>query len=317
MTAIEAQRMQQLQLLCILLTLLGATFSCEAKATGAASARSVQLAHAAHQNLREAAQVAQASHQALRVEADRQFEQGQINRAIQLWSQLIIQGQDIAASLYNRAQAYLVLRQFSLAMADLDTLEKIQRPQVKPETYLLRGIAFNELHDFPQALHNFNLALGLNRNSMGFANRALAYQNHGRLDLAKADLQQAVLIEASPTNLYNLAAIQRQLGQAKPCLSNLNKAIELNPGFAPAYTLRGICHYWLGDHKLAITDFLRANTIDPNQPESYHYLGLALAALQRPKEANQFLLKAADLYLAQNNQILYQQVMRLLTKSGG
>jgi tetratricopeptide (TPR) repeat protein len=301
MTSIGAKPMQRLEIMLTVLALLGAAPGTAPQARGATSVQEVQLA--------------QASHQALRLEADRQFQQGNVNRAIQIWSQLILEGQEVEASLYNRIQAYLVIRQFPLALADLNALGRIQRPHVKSNTYLLRGITLNELRNYPEALNNFNLALSQDRNPLVFANRAIVYQNSGHLDLAEADLKQAVLIETSPTSLYNLAAIQRQRGQYKECLLNLNKALGLNGGFPPAYTLRGVCQYYLGSYDLAIGDFLRANSIDPGQPESYHYLGLSLAALKRPQEANQFLLKAADLYLGQNNQNRYQEVMQLLTKS--
>ena len=303
MTAIGSQPIQRLKILFSLLALLGTTQGTAAQARGGANAAGVQLA--------------QVSPQSLRAEADRQFQRGNVNRAIQIWSQLILQGQDVEASLYNRTQAYLVIRQPPLALADLNSLERIQRPHIKFNTYLLRGITLNELHDFPGALKNFNLALGQGPNPLVYANRAITYQNSGRLDLAEADFNQAVLSEASPASLYNLAAIQRQLGHYKQCVLNLNRAIGLNGGFPPAYSLRGVCHYYLGAYDLAMGDFLRANALDPGQPESYHYLGLSLTALKRPKEANQFLLKAADLYLSQNNQLRYQQVMQLLTKSGG
>jgi tetratricopeptide (TPR) repeat protein len=304
MTSIGSQPIQRWKLLLTLLALLGAAHGTEAQARRAAGAE-------------DRIEIAQAPQQSFRLEADREFQRGNVNRAIQIWSQLILQGQDVEASLYNRIQAYLVIRQFPLALADLNSLERIQRPQINSNTYLLRGITLNELHDFPGALKNFNLALGQDRNPLVYANRAITYQNNGRLDLAEADLNQAVLSEASPASLYNLAAIQRQLGHYKQCLLNLNRAIGLNGGFPPAYSLRGICHYYLGAYNLAMGDLLRANALDPGQPESYHYLGLSLAALKRPNEANQFLLKAADLYLGQNDQIRYQQLMQLLTKSRG
>ena len=252
----------------------------------------------------------------MREEADRQFRSGSFNRAIQIWSLLIARGQDLQDSLYNRAQAYLVLRQFPLALADLNQLQKLQQPAVRSNTLVLRGIVHNETGNYQQALADFDQALAIDRNPLVFSNRAIAYQRTGQLAKAEADLQAAVKANSSQSNVYNLGAIQRLLNRYDLCIENAGKVIAANVTFAPAYTLRGMCLYSLGRYESAIAELLRGTTINRFQPDAYHYLGLSMMALKKSDQANQALLKAADLYLSQGDQQKYQEIMRLLASPG-
>ena len=157
----------------------------------------------------------------------------------------------------------------------------------------------------------------MDNNPLVYSNRAVAYQSIGKLRLAEADLIEAVKANAAHSNIYNLAAVQRGLGKHQDCIRTLSRLLQSNPAFPPAYTLRGTCYYELEDYSLAIAEFLRANAIDPSQAQSYHYLGLSMRALNRPKEANKFLLHSANLYLEQGRQEQYQEVMQLLVNESG
>ncbi len=249
------------------------------------------------------------------IQAQQTFNSGNINAAIALWSQMINAGQDVQDGLYNRAQAFLVLRQFRLAYNDLNQLEGMQRPRVRSYTFLLRGIVLNEMQNYPAALLDFNLAQKIDNNRLVFANRAVAYQRTGQLALAEQDLLQAVRTDQSQANIHNLAAIQLSLGKFSDCVNNSSRILSTYRSFYPAYTVRGICFFRLGRLEDAVADFLRSATLNPAQADVSQYLGLALISLGKADQARPFLLHAADLSLGQNDQVRYQEVMKILSSN--
>lgn len=272
-------------------------------------------AHAADAAAGRSILLAQASLNPLAIQAQQAFNSGNINAAIALWSQLINSGQEVQDSLYNRAQAFLVLRQFPLALNDLNQLEEMQRPSVRSMTFLLRGIVFNEMQNYAAALRDYNLAQKIDNNRLVYANRAVTYQRTGQFAKAETDLLQAIRTDPSQSNIHNLAAIQLSLNKYAECAANATRALASNKTFYPAYTVRGICLYNLGRLEPAVADFLRTTTLNPAQADASHYLGLSLIALGKPDQARNLLLRAADLYLSQNDQVRYQEVMKILSSN--
>jgi len=260
--------------------------------------------------------VGQAGSRQLQQQAKQQFQSGNVNRAIQIWTILISRGMDVVPSLYNRAQAYLLLEQYSLALRDIQKIEELQRPAVTSNVQVLKGIALHETGDLQGALAAFNVAEKLDQNPLTYANRAAVLIKLNRLAQARADLAAAVARDPSRANLYNQAVVERRMGNNEACIRITTRLAAGQPGFFPAYTLRGICHYQNKNYEAALADLLRSNKLDPTQPDVYLHLGLSMIALDRAKEANQFLLRAADLYLAQRDQEQYAKVMNLISGLG-
>lgn len=247
------------------------------------------------------------------VQAREAFKAANLNAAIAIWSQMINAGQNVQDSLYNRAQSYLMLRQFQLALNDLNQLELMQRPMVRSYTFLLRGIVFNELQNYGSALRDFNQAERIDGNRLVFANRAVAYQRSGQFSQAEQDLVRATKTDPSQANLHNLAAIQLSLGKFSECVKSSSLVVSAFQTFYPAYTVRGLCLYRLGRLEDSVADFLRSTTLNPAQAEASQYLGMALLSMRKSDQARSFLLRAADLYLSQNDQQRYQEVMTMLS----
>ncbi|GEM_PF-6552906 len=73
--------------------------------------------------------------------------------------------------------------------------------------------------------------------------------------------------------------------QASPCegadgMETLNRALELDPGFAAAYCARGYILAGRRQHRLASEDFTRAVELDPSLAPAWRGLGTALRFLQ-------------------------------------
>ena len=60
-----------------------------------------------------------------------------------------------------------------------------------------------------------------------------------------------------------------------PAIEDFNKAIELNPNYAEAYSNRGLVYAKKGDYDRAIEDLNKAIELDPNYAEAYNNRGIA------------------------------------------
>jgi tetratricopeptide (TPR) repeat protein len=241
--------------------------------------------------------------------AEQTFRQGEITQAIQEWSRDIQNNRNIDKALLNRAQAYILLKQYAIAIQDLDRLVALPGRRISAETYIVRGIALAENNQLAEAIDSFNQAERIRPSALAYNNRALAYQRQGKLDLALADLQKAVTLSAIPPHQLNLANLQLQLGQNQEAVQGMTQLVTATPNFFPAYVTRGIGYYNLGQFEPALRDFVTALRNQPDQPDAFYYAGLALNRLNRKKEAAQNMLRAAELYLQRNQATLYQQVL--------
>lgn len=243
--------------------------------------------------------------------ADENFQNGNLTLAIQQWSQDIFQGKNLTNALYNRSQAYILIQQPQLALNDLDKLISIQGNSTRAEVFLVRGVALTELNQLDLAIASFNQAeiLTPTPSPLLYNNRALTYQKLGQMELAIADLEQSVRFAPLPINRVNLANARIQQGQFDQAIADMNQVIAQQNTFFPAYSTRGIAQYHLGQYEAALLDFLTSLSLVPTQPEAYHYAGLSLAALGRTEDAKENLMRAANLYLQENQPEFYQQIL--------
>jgi len=246
--------------------------------------------------------------------AEEHFKRGSVTKAIQFWSRDIKNGTDVVKSLYNRSQAYIILRQYESALQDLNQLISIQGVRTPAQVYIIRAIAFSELNKLAEAIEDFNQAEKLEPSLLVYTNRGLAYQRSGQLNKALADFTKTVSISATPIAKLNLANVRIQLGQFTEVVNEMSQLIEQDKTFFPAYLVRSIAYYNLGQYEAAIRDCVFSLKIIPDQPEAYYYAGLSFAKLNRKDDASQNLVKSADLYLRQNQSSNYQQVLQKMSE---
>lgn len=80
----------------------------------------------------------------------------------------------------------------------------------------------------------------------------------------------------------------------KGALSDLSKAIELNPQMDNAYAIRGDVKALLGNDKAAVTDLSKAIELNPEESAYYEQRGLLLYFIDR-QASDQDLYKAKEL----------------------
>jgi tetratricopeptide (TPR) repeat protein len=246
--------------------------------------------------------------------AEDNFHHGNLTYAIQQWSHDIKNGININDALFNRSQAYILLKQYDFAVQDLNRLIQIQGSKTPSQVYVVQGIALTELNQLQAAIQSFNQAEKINPSELVYSNRALAYQRSGQFKEALLDLTKSVQMAPTPVNQLNLANLQLQLAKYDQVVDEMNKLIAHEKYFFPAYLTRGIANYNLGKYELAIRDFVSSLTILPEQPEAYYYAGLSFAKLNRKDDATKNLLHSADLFLKQNQSNSYHQVLEKMNE---
>ncbi|MEB3338003.1 MAG: tetratricopeptide repeat protein [Leptolyngbyaceae bacterium] len=246
--------------------------------------------------------------------AEKNFEQGDMTRAIQQWSRDIKNGNDVVRALFNRSQTYILLKQYEFAVQDLNQLIQLQGDRTPADVFVVRGIALSEMNQIPAAIQSFNQAEKLQPSALVYSNRALAYQRNAQFPQALEDLKKAIQLAPTPFNRLNLANLQLQLGQFTQVVEGMNQLLTQEKSFFPAYLTRGIAYYNLGQYETAVRDFLFSLTILPDQPEAYYYTGLSFAKLNRRDDASQNLIRAADIYLRQNQPNSYHQVLKKMNE---
>lgn len=111
-----------------------------------------------------------------------------------------------------------------------------------------------------------------------YLNRALAYDDAGRIDEAIADYDSALALKPGYTEAYNNRALLKAAKKAyAEAIADYNRAIEIDPSYAVAYNNRGLAYRAIGDVSKAIEDFRTAITIDPGMEAAYNNLADAYA----------------------------------------
>jgi tetratricopeptide (TPR) repeat protein len=246
--------------------------------------------------------------------AEEHFKRGSVTRAIQIWSKDIKNGNDILRVLYNRSQAYVVIKQYESALQDLNQLIRLQGAKTSTGVYIIRGIALSELNRLPEAIEDFNQAERLESSYLIYANRGLAYQKLQQYPQALQDLSKSVKLAPTAIAKLNLANVRIKLNQFAEVIDEMNQLLDKEKVFFPAYMVRGIAYYNLGQYEASIRDCLYSLKIAPDQAEAYYYAGLSFAKLNRKEDAAQNLIRSADIYLRQNQADSYRQVLEKMSE---
>lgn len=248
--------------------------------------------------------------------ANENFRTGNVTRAVQQWSQAIRDDEDVVRSLFNRAQAFIMLDQHNFALRDINQIIDIEGVDAGPDVFLIQGIVLSNLNRLPEALVSFSQAEQQRPSALIYSNRAVVHQQSGDYEAAMVDFAKAIDLSPTPVNHLNLANLHIQTGEFSTAVESMNQLLAQNESFFPAHLTRGIAYHQLGQHEKALQDFLYSLTISPAQAEARYYAGLSLNSLEMKEEATQNLVIAADLYLQQNQAESYHQVLAKMSELG-
>jgi Flp pilus assembly protein TadD len=135
---------------------------------------------------------------------------------------------------------------------------------VSADDFAQRGISRFEKHDFEGAIADFTKAIELNGQSLEycFYFRGMALYRLNRLVEAITDLSKAISLKQHPRFYNDRGNLLAQQGDLDRAMTDLNRAIEIEPRYAKAYGDRGIVRLMSGDDTTAELDFKKCFALD-------------------------------------------------------
>jgi tetratricopeptide (TPR) repeat protein len=122
--------------------------------------------------------------------------------------------------------------------------------------------------------------------SMAYNNRGIIYNDLGNYKQAIEDYGRAIEINPGFAEFYiNRGVAYYFLGNYKQAIEDYGRAIEIKPGNAQAYNNRGNAHALLSNYKQAIEDYGRAIEINPRLAEAYYNRSITYKGLGNYKQA--------------------------------
>ena len=224
----------------------------------------------------------------------------------------VSQGNTTASQWLARGNQLWRLRRYSEAIRAFDAAIK-QKPKFIHLAYYGKGLALYWSGKYPEAITAFEQAVKSQPDFVPAWNQlSVVYRDSNQLDKALAAINQAIQLQPNNPNLYNQKlAILSDLKRYKEAAAAINKAIELSPR-AAFYNNRGIVRSELGDKPGAIDDYTQAIKINPNYAQAYNNRGIVYYQLGDKQKAREDLQRAAQLFMAQGNTALYEQIMAFL-----
>ncbi|WP_336514877.1 tetratricopeptide repeat protein [Pollutibacter soli] len=148
-----------------------------------------------------------------------------------------------------------------------EVISKCNSKDAKLEGNLGKARALNGLHKYDEAITCATTAISASKNSnvMAYYTRSYAYQKINRPDDARKDLQRVTElttknqnVKARATMFAAMADIDFQEGMKDSAISNLTKAIELDPSNPSFYIQRGDMYIKEGNYADAFVSYDKA-----------------------------------------------------------
>ena len=209
-----------------------------------------------------------------------------------------------------------VLKELKVHLLDEEEKDIAESPTVDIEAYnfYLKGTQYEATRlesDLKLAIQQYQEAVRIDPTfAKAYARMAIAYEllsgygalsNEDRLNLVRENVDQALFLDQNLPEAYAALGLMYQSnGELQKGIEALNKALELNPNYALAYSWLGNL-YLFSDEQKTIKLFTRAYEIDPlNQVVSSNYV-YTLMLQDRNDEA-----------IEQYNELIKQEPKQLL-----
>jgi tetratricopeptide (TPR) repeat protein len=145
--------------------------------------------------------------------------------------------------------------------------------------------------------------------------QSLYYWTNRKPDQAISELKKAIEINPDYALGYReLGALYFSLKQTDEAIKNYQKAIEINPKYARAYNELGYLYGTLNEDEKSLTYYSKAIELDPKEALVYHRIGFTYYALGRYSQARENLLKAIQLYKERKDSRFISAIEEYLNK---
>jgi len=124
----------------------------------------------------------------------------------------------------------------------------------------------------------------------------IAYAGKGNLDAALENLNRSIeLVPGFPMGYYNRGNIYKDRSKFQEALADYDKAIALDPDYMLAYFNRGVVRAKLGQHAKAIEDYTATIKFDRKNTDAFYNRGNAYRNLRQYEEAISDYNKAVEI----------------------
>ncbi|MEP2667972.1 MAG: tetratricopeptide repeat protein [Cyclobacteriaceae bacterium] len=228
-------------------------------------------------------------------EADTLMNKQDFEGAIKLYSKAIksskLKDKSAYPPVYKRAVCYYSIGQFEASLSDIETF-MVEYPGLF-QAYMLKAFIYRETDDIENQLNALNEAMALQPGDPGLIKwRSSIYLEKGEYEKVREDLQYVKAIQDDPEVEMYLGFAYYNLEQVDSAFIALNKAIELEPTYLPAYLYGGSFSLQESNNELALKYLDVALRLDPENLNAQFYKGIALLELDRVEEGCSLLAKA-------------------------
>lgn len=229
------------------------------------------------------------------IKADTLAAQEKYADAVKLYSKAIkvskLKDKEAYPLAYKRAICYYSIGEFDAALKDINTF-MIEFPS-SFQGYILKAFLYREIDDDENQLRALDSALQLNPGNPDLIKwRSVLNLDKEEFEKVKEDLQYVKTIQNDPEIEMYLGFAYYNLGSVDSAFLSLNKAIELEPTYLPAYLYGGSFSLQEENNELALKYLDVAMRLDPNNTTIQFYRGIALLELERIDEGCRLLAKA-------------------------
>lgn len=178
-----------------------------------------------------------------------------------------------------------------------------------------RAITYYSMEKNDLALVDYNKLLELNPNydRAAYYNRGVIYFYAKRYDAGVSDFNRYIQSEPDESAGYFWrACCYRKLENYNAAITDYTKAIELNPNYTEAYVHRGIAYNDSGQYEKAIVDYFKALKLNPKNDQTYNNRGVSYENLKQYDKALADYNKALE--LDPNNETAKNNRQRVLEK---
>jgi tetratricopeptide (TPR) repeat protein len=225
------------------------------------------------------------------------FSSGQFKQAIESYSQVVAIDSVYVLAYYNRGLSYKELKQYDLAILDMDRSYKLDSTNLDPLIQKAKCLALNNQNslaidlyklvsykdpsfsegfyesgvlqyldkDYDNAVNSFSAAIKVNSEYYyAYNDRGSSYRALEKFDLAIADYKKAIEINAQSFIYNNLGSVLKRTGSIQEAVDAFSKAISIDSQYELAYNNRGAVYFENDDFDKAISDFNKALELNPN-----------------------------------------------------
>jgi len=136
------------------------------------------------------------------------------------------------------------------------------------------GVAYKEIENYKDAIKNFNKAIQLNPDyAEAYNNLGIIFKKKYQYKESYNNYEKAIRLNPNYAEAYNnLGLLYQDIKNFKKSIINFSKAIKLKNNYIDAYKNRANIYSLEKEHLLAIKDYNKLKTLEPDKENIYESL---------------------------------------------